>query len=141
MGSSRLRVTVVVTVLLALAATAAPARTVTDGEHGREPMGDLIRRFRFAAHRERVTALREILKAPPSALRQWKVVDVLLASLADEDEDPRLRRGIAVGLGDLAMGAERTVKEQVRDPFVRLLKATEDRNIVRFEAARQLLAE
>jgi hypothetical protein len=86
--------------------------------------------------RERREALAKILGIRDrDAIREWNVIDKVIKFAGDGD--PRFARRAARGLGDFAQW-DRTVKNQVREPLVNILKDAEAHGIVRQETVVQL---
>ncbi len=86
--------------------------------------------------RERREALGKILGIRDrDAIREWNVIDKVVKFA--RDSDPRFARNAARGLGDFAQW-DRGVKNQVREPLVRILQDAEGHVIVRRETVVQL---
>lgn len=121
----------------ALSGPASRARGATRGEEGGdENIGEIIQTAKNGTSRERRQALSRLAGLRDrEAIRQWDVIAKLVEFM--RDADPRFARNAVRGLGDLAQW-DRTVKNTVRSPLVKLLQDAEAHVIVRREAVTQL---
>ena len=121
-------------VMACVCGVAAPASAESKGA---EAFGELVRKVRTGTLRERLEALARIAQTrEPRQIREWNIVE-LLRELSEGD-NPRIARRAVKALGDLVMGADRSIKEEVRKPLQEILDKSANAPLVRVEAARQL---
>ncbi len=86
---------------------------------------------------ERLEAIRKLGSyTDPQILAKWKLVDVLL-DLVDDD-DPRAARAAVRGLGSYARGVKKAIADQIIGPLGKIVKDTERHLIVRMTAVIEL---
>lgn len=102
-----------------------------------EVIGELVNKARTERPRERLEALDAIgATRDPRLIREFRLVELIVDLVGDEN--PRVARKAAAILGDFVMGVDRSIKEQVRGPLVKVLQNAERPVLVRREAAKQL---
>jgi HEAT repeat protein len=102
-----------------------------------ETVEELLSKVAIGTLSERLEALQGITQLRDmKQIREWKIVELLME--LSKDDNPRVARRAVKGMGDLVMGAERGLKDQVRTPIIKILRDAKRFPLVRSEAARQL---